>query len=197
MNILQILHNQESHTVYRFPRPAAKAAIFGITLMLWLFQGTTAVADEAYRLGAGDRIVITVFGEDDLSMNFFLNDTGKLNYPFLGELNVAGLTVTELEQLITSGLKGPYLVNPEVSVSISEYRSFFVHGEVRKPGAFAFQPGLTLEKAVALAGGFTDRAARKKITVIRGGDPGAAPERIVLSARVFPGDIITVQQSFF
>ena len=125
--------------MHRSTRSAAFAALSGITLALWLFAGATAAAEgdlDAYRLGPGDQIIITVFGEDDLSMNFRLNDTGRLNYPFLGELEVEGLTVAELEQLITGGLKGPYLVNPDVTVSIGEYRPFFVHGEVRRPGGF-------------------------------------------------------------
>ena len=103
--------------------------------------------------------------------------------------------MSELEQLITKGLKGPYLVNPEVTVSIREYRPFFLHGEVQQPGGIAYQPGLTLQKAIALAGGFTERAARKKIMVIRAGDGVERPIR--LNDPVKAGDVITVYQSFF
>ena len=185
---------------FNSPRHAFFLSMSIIALVLGLCADATVIADDdsgAYRLGPGDQIIITVFGEDDLSMNFRLNDTGKLNYPFLGELTVKGLTVAELEQLITRGLKGPYLVNPDVTVSIGEYRPIFVHGEVKKPGSFAFQPGMTLEQAIAMAGGFTDRANRKKIDRIRGDVPGAKPMRIELSWPVFPGDVITVKQSFF
>lgn len=150
---------------------------------------------DAFKLGPGDHILITVFGEDDLSMDFQLNDTGILNYPFLGELKVAGLTVVELEQLITRGLKGPYLVDPDVTVSIKEYRPFFLRGEVQNPGGIPYQPGLTLQKAVALAGGFTERAAKNKITVTRAGETVAT--RIKLNDPVRAGDVITVHQSFF
>ena len=130
-------------------------------------------------------------------MDFRLNDTGTLNYPFLGELRLEGLSVTELEQMITQGLRGPILVNPDVTVSIREYRPFFLHGEVHEPGGIPYQPGLTLEKAIALSGGFTERASRKKITVIRAGDPDATAEAIELSNPVYAGDVITVHQSFF
>ncbi len=186
--------------MHRPTRLPAFAALLGVTLLLGLFAGSRVLAQadaEAYKLGPGDQIIITVFGEDDLSMNFRLNDTGTLNYPFLGELKIEGLSVAELEQLITSGLKGPYLINPDVTASIGEYRPFFVHGEVKRPGGFPYQPGLTLEKAVALAGGFTDRASRRKIEVIRAGDSTATAQRIKLSGRIFPGDVVTVQQSFF
>ncbi len=151
----------------------------------------------AYKLGPGDQILISVFGEEDLSMEFRLNDTGTLHYPFLGELMVEGLTVVELEQLLDRGLTGPYLVDPEVTVSIGEYRPFFLHGEVKKPGGFPYQPGLTLQQAIALAGGFTERASRQKFDVVRATDPTHTPERIKLSDRIHPGDVITVRQSFF
>ncbi len=169
--------------------------------LLWLIA-VDAMADaltspDAYKLGPGDQILINVFGEDDLSMDFQLNDTGTLNYPFLGELTVAGLSVTELEQLITRGLKGPYLVNPDVTVSIKEYRPFYLHGEVERPGGIPYQPGLTLEKAIALGGGFTERASKKKITVIRAGDTDQIARPIKLNAPVHAGDVITVPQSFF
>ena len=150
-----------------------------------------------YRLGPGDEINISVFDELELSMVVRLNDTGRLNYPFLGELEVEGLTVAELEQLITSGLKGPYLINPVVTVSIGEYRPFFVLGEVLTPGGFPYQPRLTVERAVALAGGFTERASRNKIEVIRADDPEEAAEQVRLSDPVFPGDVITVRQGLF
>lgn len=155
------------------------------------------VTDSDYRLGAGDQIIIQVFGEPDLSMNIRLNDTGRLNYPFLGELAVEGLTVTELEQLITRGLKGSYLLDPAVTISIAEYRPFFLNGEVQKPGGIPYQPKLTVERAIALGGGFTERASRSKIEVIRASDPAHKPVRVELSDPVFPGDIITVKQSFF
>jgi polysaccharide export outer membrane protein len=152
---------------------------------------------DSYKLGPGDQILINVFGEEDLSMDLRLNDTGTLNYPFLGELRVEGLSVVELEQLITRGLKGPYLVNPDVNVSIKEYRPFYLHGEVEKPGGMPYQPGLTLEKAIALGGGFTEFASKNKFTVIRASDTNAIAKRIKLNDPVYPGDVITVHPMWF
>ena len=125
------------------------------------------------------------------------NDTGRLNSPFLGELVVQGLTVAELEQLITRGLKDSYLRDPAVTVSIAEYRPFFLYGEVQKPGGIPYQPRLTVERAIALGGGFTERASRSKIEVVRASDPKHKAVRVELSDPVFPGDVITVKQSFF
>ena len=170
-----------------------------LMLFLWLAAATALAqsTDSVYRLGPGDRIIIKVFGEEDLSMDVRINDTGRLNYPFLGELVVQGLTVTELEQRITRGLKGSYLRDPAVTVSIAEYRPFFLYGEVQKPGGIPYQPSLTVERAIALAGGFTERASRTKIEVVRASDPKHKAVRVELSDPVFPGDVITVKQSFF
>jgi protein involved in polysaccharide export with SLBB domain len=170
-------------------------------LMLSLcFAAAAALAqppDSDYKLGPGDRIIIKVFGEEDLSMDVRLNDTGRLNYPFLGELVVQGLTVTELERLITRGLKDSYLRDPTVTVLIAEYRPIFVNGEVQKPGAFPYQPKLTVEQAIAIGGGFTQRASHSRIDVIRATDPQHKAVRVELTDPVFPGDIITVKQSIF
>lgn len=158
---------------------------------------TGADISDAYKLGPGDQILINVFGEADLNMDFQLSDNGTLNYPFLGEIQVAGLTVSEFEQSIIHGLRGPYLVDPDVSVSIKEYRPFFLRGEVAQPGGIPFQPGLTLEKAIALAGGFSERASKKKITVIRADSPEAGAVPIRLTDPIFAGDVITVHERFF
>jgi len=183
-----------------FHHPSYLPMAAAIALLCLIPVGAMADAltsPAAYRLGPGDQILISVFGEGDLSMGFRLNDTGTLNYPFLGELQVEGLSVTELEHLITRGLKGPYLVNPDVTVSIKEYRPFFLHGEVKRPGGIPYQAGLTLEKAIALGGGFTERASKKKIMVIRASDTGQIARPIKLNDPVHAGDVITVPQSFF
>lgn len=179
-------------------------AIAGLVLLLSFFSAVApaAVAQDkslsSYRLASGDVISIHVFGEDDLSRDKIrLSDAGTISYPVLGEIKVLGLTAGELEQFITSGLKGRYLVNPKVSVTIQEYRQFFVNGQVEKPGGYSFQPGLTIRKAVSLAGGFKERASQEKIFVIRDGDTSQTPNKVDLNAPVYPGDIITVEESFF
>lgn len=151
----------------------------------------------AYTLGSGDTIRISVYGEEDLSLEAQLGDSGILNYPFLGELRLSGLSVANVEQKITQGLLGDYLIEPKVSVSVMQYRQFFVNGEVSNPGGFAFQPGLTVGKALSLAGGFTERANKKDIYILSDSSAGEAPKKAKLSSAVKPGDIITIKQSFF
>ncbi len=151
-----------------------------------------------YQLGAGDLISIDVFGEDILSLKEVrLTDGGTFSFPFLGEVRAKGRTSSEIEAIIAQGLRGDYLLDPKVTVRILEYRPFFVNGEVKNPGGYPFKPGLTLRKVIALAGGFTERASRNRVYVIRDSDPSRKSIRLTLESPVFPGDIVTVDQSFF
>ncbi len=168
-----------------------------IFLLLSFFIILTAQAADDYRLGSGDTIKITVFGQKDLSIETLLNDSGKVDYPFLGQLQATGKTLAEFQQQIHNGLKGDYLINPSVSVSIVEYRPFFIDGEVERPGGYSFQPGLTINKAAALAGGYTERASLSKIFIIRSSDPMQNSVSVHANAKIQPGDIITVKQSYF
>ncbi len=180
-----------------------------VMLVLWSSLGLaqTAGGDGAmaasqflsgYRLGAGDVVSIRVFGEDDLSREKIrLTDSGSIFMPGLGEMVVRGKTLGEVEKLVVDGLSGRILVNPKVSVSVDEYRPFFINGMVDKPGGYPFQPGHTLRKAASLAGGFKERASLSKLFVIRGDDPQQRQIKADLNTPVFPGDIVTVEESFF
>ncbi|TLU64878.1 polysaccharide export protein [Thalassotalea litorea] len=152
---------------------------------------------QEYRIDSGDKIAIDVYGEAELSRELLLNDSGKINYPFLGEITIQGLTLYQVEQKIHQGLKGDYLINPNVSVSIITYRPFFIDGEVKKPGGYPYQPGLTVAKAAALAGGFTERASLDKIYIVKSGLDDKTPKSIDQHTLIGPGDIISIKQSFF
>lgn len=171
-----------------------------LLLLVSLFssaQSQTGLNLSEYKVGAGDTIRILVFGEDDLTVESELSDAGTLSYPFLGELRLSGLNLSEIESVVDKGLRGTYLINPKVTVTIVEYREFYINGEVKKPGGFPFQPGLTVRKAVSLAGGFTERASKRNVFLISADDPSQSPSRVNLNSHVKPGDIITVEQSFF
>ncbi len=159
-------------------------------------QGSARISD--YALGSGDKIRITVFGEEDLSMEVTLSDAGTISYPFLGEIDVLGRTIGGLSQYITEGLLDGYLISPNVSVTVLEYRPFYIHGEVETPGGYPYQPGLTLQQAVALAGGFTERASRSKFMLLEEGAEDESEEVTVrLTSPVGPGDTVTIEESFF
>ena len=152
----------------------------------------------SYKLGPGDLITVRVLGEDDLKREKIrLSDAGTLSFPVLGEIRVKGMTVGALEQHIAAGLRGRYLLNPQVTVTIDEYRNFFVNGMVERPGSYPYSPGLTVRKAISLAGGFKERAARDKISIIRDDDPSQTAKRVELNSAILPGDMLTIEESFF
>jgi len=122
-----------------------------------------------YQLGSGDKIRINVLGEEELSSEFTLSDAGSISYPFLGEINAQNMTIGHLTKLLTQALADGYLMSPNVNIQVINYRQFYINGEVENPGAYPYQPGLTLQKAAALAGGFTERASSSKRYVIRDG----------------------------
>lgn len=161
-------------------------------------QQDLSVASSQYILEAGDQIYIQVFDEPDLTMQATIAQSGSINYSYLGSIPVAGQTPEQLTELITEKLRDGYLKNPSVNITVEKYRSFFVDGEVRRPGSYGYEPGLTLAKAVSLAGGLTDRASRKKITLTREVDGEKKSfDRIKMSQSIEPGDVITVKEGFF
>jgi polysaccharide export outer membrane protein len=158
---------------------------------------TAANNVSTYRLGPGDKIKIQVYGEPDMDVEATLSDAGTLVHPVLGEIKAAELTIGELSAVLVEELKGPYLVDPKVSVNILEYREFYVNGEVQKPGAYHYTPGLTVHKAISVAGGFTQRASRTSITLTADKDPTHKPKEVGLDTPVNPGDILMIEESFF
>ena len=109
----------------------------------------------SYRIGPNDVIRIQVFGEEDLTVESKVGGDGKLNYPLLGVLQVEGRTTEGLQQDLTKRLAAGYVRLPKVSVSIVRHRNFYVSGEVKTPGGFPFEDGMTAQKAISMAGGFT------------------------------------------
>lgn len=173
--------------------------IFVLVFALWLLPiAQAAQPGTQYKLAAGDVLRIIVFGEPELSMKKIrLSDAGTFSYPFLGEINALGMTPGQVEKIIVDGLKQGYLVDPKVSLSQVEYRSFYINGEVQKPGSYPFVPGLTLEKAIALGGGLTERASIKRVTIVRGDGGPTLTEAVTRSTVIAPGDTISIAQGFF
>lgn len=167
--------------------------IFMFCLLFILGQAT---ANE-YKLGAGDQIQIMVYGEADLTTKVKIEKSGVISFPFLADIKVVGLSTKDLETKITNGLRGDYLINPQVAVSIVMYRPFFIHGQVKRPGGYPFQEDLTLDKAIAIAGGLAARASKSSWHITR----LVAGEKMIFEANVasaiLPDDIIEIEQSFF
>ncbi|GKT11817.1 MAG: polysaccharide biosynthesis/export protein VpsN [Thiomicrorhabdus sp.] len=161
-------------------------------------SSATVSQNSSYKLSSGDVITISVYAEPDLSFDSIrLNESGAFSYPFIGNVKAQGLTAVELQEFIYTALLGDYLVKPRINVSVHEYRQFYISGEVEKPGGYSFQPGLTVRRAVALAGGLTERASKKRMMIIREEDLTKKPQKVDMEALVMAGDIVTIDQGFF
>ena len=184
-----------------------------ILLLLALASSSfTAVAADNgnYILGPGDVINITVYGEEDLTIEERRIDTREmLEYPYLDKISTKGKTADQLQQEITQGLKGRVLINPRVGVSITKYRNFYINGVVNKPGAYEYEPGLTVEKAVSIAEGFQAKYRNSKgIYIIRENETSHMDgdelevylenqKESRLSDRIEPGDTIYIVTRLF
>jgi len=159
--------------------------------------GQDAAGQGDYLLAAGDAIQVRVYGEDDLSMRLEIPASGRVDYAFVGELELAGKTVRAVQQEIHDRLLGDFLVTPRVSVSVARYRNFYVYGEVARPGGYAWEPGLTVRKVITLAGGLKERASGSKWFLVPEGGGAAEQRRVSEDDLVSPGDTLTIEQSFF
>lgn len=182
------------------PPPSVPAAATGSADVVATPPDGAAAVDSVagYALGPGDRVRLTVFRHEDLSGEFDVDGEGFLAMPLVGEIRGAGLNARQLESQIEGRLKeGGYLVNPQVSVEVLNYRPFYIIGEVNNPGSYAYVNGMTVVNAVALAGGYTYRADQDDIMIKRGGSAGRPIANVGPSTDVLPGDIIEVPERWF
>ncbi len=169
--------------------------IFGLILSVSsLIFNSISSADSEYRLGFGDKIKIQVYEEPDLSFELTIDGSGGFTYPYLKKIQLTGKTIQELEKEITEGLASKVLVDPQVTILLIEYRPFSIGGEVAKPGSYPYEPGLTLIKAINLAGGTTKKGSIERVKLDR--IKPIENEIIVSTTEIFPGDTVTVLQQF-
>ena len=154
--------------------------------------------DAEYRLGANDRLRITVFGQPTLTGEYTLDGNGTLAFPLIGEVKASGMTTNELQRAIATKLEPDYLVNPSISAEVLSRRPFYVIGEVQKPGNYPYVTDMTALNAVAIAGGFTYRAKTTQFYLKRLDQDGkmvrivARPDTLVR-----PGDTLEVRERYF
>lgn len=162
--------------------------------------GVTAAATAAgqaldgYRLGPGDRIKITVAGHPRDSGEFEVDGLGNLTYPPLGRIKAQGRTVAEMRKFIRAGLDKSFEIDPAVRIEVLNFRPFFIYGEVKRAGSYPYAAGLTVQRAVDMAGGYTLRARHAPVKLIREGDKGMTTVTAARDAPVLPGDIIEVSR---
>lgn len=152
---------------------------------------------QPYRLDAGDRVRVTVFEQDGLTNTYSVDQSGHIAFPLIGQVAARGQTVAELELSLAQSLRQGYIRDPDVSVEVDRYRPIFVMGEVGAAGQYAYVPGLTVQKAVALAGGFSARASQASVDVTRTINGKVMTGRVILSDPLLPGDTVYVRERFF
>ncbi len=151
----------------------------------------------AYHLDAGDRVRVIVFGQTDLSNTFVVDQAGNLSMPLIGTVPARGRSTAEIETEIAHRLRKGYVRSPDVSVEIDRYRPFFAMGEVTAAGQYPYVPGMTVQQAVAIAGGFTPRAFTSTVQVTRSVDGQIGTGMLALSDAILPGDTIYVRERHF
>ncbi|TRX56973.1 polysaccharide biosynthesis/export family protein [Thalassomonas sp. M1454] len=164
-----------------------------ILFLILFFVSHCAIAEDAYRVEPGDTIKITVFGEDDLSKQLMLENSGEVTYPFLGVLPIKGLTVFQIEQLIFNGLKGDYLIYPHVSVEVVKYRPFYIKGDVQIEGSYSYKPGLNVGQAMVIAGGSITAIEQNEFYILSNNGGNNTFEPVNFSSRLNAGDIVIIE----
>ncbi len=175
-------------------------AVVSLSIVFFLLIMSTAghaQGSSQYKLGPGDRVRVTVFGHQDLSGEFEVDGSGQISLPLIQYVDANGLAAIELEQAIRSKLSPNYLKDPKVSVEILTKRPFYILGEVKSPGSYPYVDGLTVLTAIAIAGGYTYRAHKRKIKVVRATDPAAGEIPTTEITPIYPGDVIKVPERRF
>lgn len=151
-----------------------------------------------YRLGAGDEIRIAIFGLDAANSSYAIGDQGSISVPLVGQVDVNGKTLAEVEAALASTLRDKQILKePSVSVQVVKYRPFFILGEVQKPGQYPYVPGMTVLNAVSIAGGYTFRANERKASISRVRSGVSSKATAQQDSRVMPGDTIIIPESWF
>ncbi len=156
-----------------------------------------APQDEPYRLDAGDRLRVVVYGQEGLTNTYTVDAGGSITMPLIGAVRARGLTPAELAAAVTAQLKKGYLREPYVAAEVESYRPFFILGEVTAPGQYPYVPNMTVESAVAIAGGFTPRAQRSDVQLTRTGGAGTQRATVPPGTVLKPGDTVVVTERWF
>jgi polysaccharide biosynthesis/export protein len=153
--------------------------------------------DTSYTLGSGDKLRVVVFGQEGLSASYSVDTAGNITMPLIGAVRARGMTTAGLQQAVVAKLRNGYVREPHVAVEVEAYRPFFILGEVTLPGQYPYVPNMTVETAVAIAGGYTPRAFKRQIEVSRPVD-GLTEKRVVSpNYPVRPGDTVHIAERWF
>ncbi len=153
--------------------------------------------DTAYHLDAGDRLRVVVYGQEGLTNSYAIDAGGSITMPLIGSVPARGKTPARLAADITARLRNGFIREPSVAVEIEAYRPFFILGEVAAPGQYPYVPNMTVESAVAIAGGFSPRALRDRVTITHNDPTGSMRTIVPLGTAISPGDTVLVGERWF
>jgi polysaccharide biosynthesis/export protein len=153
--------------------------------------------DAAYHLDAGDRLRVVVYGQEGLTNTYAIDAGGSITMPLIGSVRARGRTTAGLAAEISAKLRAGFIREPSVAVEIEAYRPFFILGEVAAPGQYPYVPNMTVESAVAIAGGFSPRARRDSVTVTHTDASGTARFIVPPGSPISPGDTVLVGERWF
>jgi len=152
---------------------------------------------QPYTLDAGDRVRVTVFDQVDLTNSYAVDQSGYISFPLVGAVPARGRTVQQMEGAIAAKLRQGFLRDPDVSVQVDQYRPVFIMGEVGSAGQYAYVPGMTVQTAIASAGGFSARANQANADITRHINGRVMTGRVLISDPIMPGDTIYVRERLF
>lgn len=153
--------------------------------------------DASYRLDAGDRLRVMVYGQEGLTNTYAIDAGGSITMPLIGSVPARGRTPAGLAAEISAKLRNGFIREPSVAVEVEAYRPFFILGEVAAPGQYPYVPNMTVESAVAIAGGFSPRALRDRVTLTHTDASGSARVVVPLGTAISPGDTVLVGERWF
>ena len=152
---------------------------------------------QPYRLDSGDRLRVTVFEQEGLTGAYSVDQAGYIAFPLVGSVPARGHTIKEIEGQLATKLRQGYLRDPDVSVEVDRYRSFFIMGEVGQGGQYSYVAGMTVQNAIAIAGGFSPRANQRSVDITRTINGESMTGRVSISDPIMAGDTIYVRERLF
>ena len=159
--------------------------------------GPYHAAEAPYTLDSGDRLRIVVFGQQNLTNTYTVDASGKIAMPLIGSIVARGLTPQQLAQSVTAALRRGYMRDPSVSAEIAAYRPFYILGEVNNPGQYPYVAHMTVETAVAIAGGYSPRGSKDAVSISRAVPGGTVRFKAPVTYQIRPGDTIRVKERWF
>src|ERR1700736_2959280 len=176
---------------------AAPRRAYGPAPIAYAAPPMPAAYDSAYRLDAGDKLRVVVYGQEGLTNTYAIDAGGSITMPLIGSVPARGRTPAGLASEITAKLRNGYIREPSVAVEIEAYRPFFILGEVAAPGQYPYVPNMSVESAVAIAGGFSPRAQRDRVTLTHTDHSGSSRAVVPLGSALGPGDTVLVGERWF